>query len=76
MKNLKIVKIACFQSPTMGTKNWFLLLKMAEIDGLELKEQDKYENHCVLQHFCLGLFERDAFILDQCAGLGILTLNW
>ena len=48
---------------------------MAEIDGLELKEQDKYENHCVLQHFCLGLFERDAFILDQCAGLGILTLN-
>ena len=40
---------------------------MPEIDGLESKEQHKHENHCVLQNFCLGLFERDIFILDQCA---------
>ena len=50
----------------MGPKNGFLWLKMPEIGGLESKEQDKHENHCVLQKFCLGLFERDAFILDQC----------
>ena len=40
---------------------------MPEIDGLESKGQEKHENHCILQNFCLELFERDAFILDQCA---------
>ena len=47
---------------------------MPEIDGLESKEQDKYENHCVLQNFCLGLFERDTFILDQCGTAKISPL--
>ena len=58
----------------MGTKNGFLWLKMPEIDGLESKEQDKHENHCVLQNFCLGLFERDAFVLDQCVALEFSVL--
>ena len=40
---------------------------MPEIDGIESKEQHKHKNHCAIQKICLGLFERDAFILDQCA---------
>ena len=53
---------------------FYLPIYNCEIDGLESKEQDTHENHCVLQKFCLGLFERDAIILDQCAPGGTLRL--
>ena len=49
---------------------------MPEIDGLRLlsEEQVRHERYCVFRNFCFGLFELDAFILDQCGSVYFTNL--
>ena len=67
MKNWKICEIQYFQTLNIGTKNVLLSLKIPEIDNLESEIHNKVEKYCIFYNFCFGLFERDGFILDQCA---------